>query len=64
MSSEEGIPTFKISFVKSELNLKFLRLTLTYVSFLIKIQYNIMAAAIAELTMVARDAPAEPKPQV
>ena len=35
-----------------------------YVSFLIRIQYKIIIAEIAELTIVASDAPAEPKPNV
>ena len=61
MSREEGIPTFKISFEISESNLKFLNVTSTYVSFLIKIQYIITIAEPKELTIVARAAPAEPK---
>ena len=62
MSIDAGIPTFKMSLAILESNLNSFKLTFTYVSFLMSIQYRITDADPRALTIVARDAPAEPNP--
>ena len=62
MSIDAGIPTFKMSLAILESNLNFLKLTFTYVSYLTSNHYRITYADPRALTIVARDAPAEPNP--